>query len=184
VNPANLYPYLVPGALPPDWAALAVPVGHGVSAVLFEDRESGGEIVHTPVAPAALAAAGLGGDEAHRLALENLARFADDDPALTVQVLGAPGDPVHLLLYSDHPRAAACLRLPDLYDHAREELRTDDLCACVPQRESLVVLPKRDRAYRDKLVGKLREVEADAAHPLTFGLFELTPTGVRPFAEE
>jgi hypothetical protein len=183
VKTENLYPYLLPGPADPDWADVAVPVGHGVFAVLFEDHESDAGVVRTLVGPDALRAANLTAEEAHRIALENLGRFADEDPALSIQVLGKPGDPVHFLLYSDHPRAAACLRLPDLYDHARDLLKTDDLCACAPQRESLVVLPKRDRAYREKVVGKLREIESDADRPISFGLFELTPGGVRPFIE-
>ncbi len=51
----------------------------------------------------------------------------------------------------------------------------------MPQRESLVVLPKRDRAYRELIVGKLRELEADARRPISFGLFEVSPDGVREF---
>lgn len=179
----NLYPYLVPGLVNPEWEPICVPVGHGVYAQLFEDTESDAGIVHTTVSPEQLRAEGLTAEEAHRIALNNLIRFADDSPALSIQMLGNPGDPVNFLLYSDHPRASACLLLPDLYDHSRELLETDALCAVVPQRESLVVLPKRDRAYREMLVGKLRAIEADARRPITFELFELTPDGVRPFTE-
>lgn len=180
---SNLYPYLIPGLLNPDWEAITVPVGHGLYATLFEDHESEAGIAHATVTPDHLRDSGLAPEEAHRIALSNLVRFADEDPALSIQLLGKPGDPVNFLLYSDHPRAAACLRLPDLYEHAWELLETDELCACVPQRDSLVILPKRDLAYRAMLVGKLREIEADAARPLSFGLFEVTPTGVHPFAE-
>jgi len=179
----NLYPYLLPGLVDPAWADIAVPIGHGLFATLFEDHESDGGIVHAVVTPDQLQAAKLSAADAHRIALDNLTRFADESPALTIQVLGRVGDPVHFLLHSDHPRAAACLRLPDLYEQAREHLQTDELCACVPQRESLVVLPKRDRAFREMLVGKLREIEADSTHLLSFELFELSPQVVRPFVE-
>lgn len=183
LNREQLYPYLLPGLLNPEWEPICPAVGHGLVVQLFEDRESEHGIVHATVSPEQLREANLAADEAHRIALYNLVRFADDSPDLSIQVLGNPGDPVHFLLYSDHPRAAACLRLPDLYEHAADVLKETDLLACVPQRESLVVFPKRDRAYRERIVGKLREIEADARHPLTFELFVLSMNGVTPFSE-
>lgn len=176
MNTANLYPYLVPE--PPE-ADLVVPVGHGLYAALFDDAEPG-VFGQRPVTADQLRAAGLTPAEAHRLALDNLDRFADADPGLSIQVLGDPAGPVHWLLYSDHPRAAACLRLPDLYEHSRELLGAADLCACVPQAESLVVFADRGPDHRAAVVARLREIEADAARPLSFGLFELTAAGVRP----
>jgi|GEM_PF-3669302 len=183
LNRERLYPYLVPGLLNPEWAAICPAVGHGLFVQLLEDVESDGGIVHSTVSPEQLEEASLTADDAHRIALENLTRFADDSPELSIQVLGAPGEPVHFLLYSDHARAAACLRLPDLHEHAAEALKETDLLACVPQRESLVVFPKRDRAYREALVRKLREIEADVKHPLGFELFILSPGGIAPFTE-
>ena len=182
MNRDNLFPYLVHGPPGPGRAAICVPVGHGVYATLFEDHESDDGIVHATVSPDQLRAAGLSADEAHRVALDNLAEFAEGEE-LSMQMLGGVGDTINFLLISDHPRAAACLRLPDLYDTARQVLRTDELCAVVPQRESLVVLPKRDQAYRELVVGKLRGIEADADRPISFGLYELTPGGVREFKE-
>jgi hypothetical protein len=182
VNRDNLYPYLVPGLVDPDWEPICVPVGHGVYATLFEDRESVAGIVHATVSPGQLRAAGLSADEAHRIALDNLQRFAEGED-LSMQMLGGVDDAINFLLVSDHPRAAACLRLPNLYEMARQVLRADELCAVAPQRESLVVMPKRDRAYRELVVGKLREIEADAPRPISFGLFELTPGGVRELVE-
>ena len=176
LNREHLFPHLVAGPLDPAWEG--VPVGHGLFVLIFEDD------AHAEVTPEQLRDANLTAVEAHRLALDNLIRFADESPALTIQVLGKPGDAVHFLLYSDHPRASSCLLLPDLYEHTSELLQASELLACVPQRESLVIFPKRDRAYREMLVGKLREIEADAAHPLGFPLFELAPGSVRPFAEE
>jgi hypothetical protein len=184
VNPDRLFPYLVRGLLNPEWEPACVRVGHGLWAQLFEDHEESVGVVHATVSPDQLRAAGLTADDAHARALANLVRFADDDPNLSIQVLGNPDDPVHFLLYSDHPRAAACLRLPDLYEEACDLLKTTEVCAVVPQRESLVVLPKRDRAYREQIVAKLREVEADAERPLSFDLFELTADGVREFRGE
>jgi len=183
VNAEALFPYLVRGLPDPAAGDLAVPVGHGLFAVVYEDRDAGGPIVHTPVTREALAAAGLTPAAAHAAALENLTKFADADERLSIQILGGPGEPVHFLFYSDHPRAAACLRLPDLFSEARDHLGTTDLCAVVPQQESLVVFPKRDRAHRDALVAKLRAIEAGADAPLTFELFDLTEAGVRPFTE-
>ena len=73
--------------------------------------------------------------------------------------------------------------LPDLFEHACEVLQAKELLACVPQRESLVVFPKRERPDRERLVNKLREIEADAQRPLTFELFELASGSFRPFHE-
>jgi hypothetical protein len=184
VNPDRLYPYLVPGLLNPDWESICVPAGHGVLAQLFEDTETPTGIVHTAVSPDQLQAAGLTTEEAHARALENLDRFADESPNMTIELVGGPGEPAHCYLYCDHPRAAACLRLPGLYEEACERLQTTEVVAVVPQWESLVMFPKRDRAARDALVGKLRELEAEAERPICFGLFELTPVGVREFREE
>src|SRR5581483_5430329 len=76
VNRDNLYPYLVPGLINPDWEPICVPVGHGVYAALFEDHESEHGIVHATVTPDQLRAAGLSAEEAHRIALDNLVLFA------------------------------------------------------------------------------------------------------------
>lgn len=183
MDSTKLFPYLVRGPLPADTTAVAVSIGHGLFAQIFEDRDEGGKLVHGAVGAEQLRETGLTVEDVHRVALDNLAKFAESDPALSIQILGKPGDAVHFLLYSDHPRAAACLRLPDLYEEARERLQTDEVLALAPQWESLVVLPKRDREFRDRLIGKLREVEADAERPLSFDLFELTPSGLREFAE-
>lgn len=182
----NVYPYLVPGLFNPDWENITIPIGHGVYVTLFEDHESENGIVHTTVAPEAIEAAGLTPEDLHRTALENLERFATSDApwGLSMKMLGRPGEPVNFLLISDHPRAAACLRLRFLYQQASQLLQAQELCACAPQRESLVVFPKRDRAYRQMIVDRLREIEAEARRPISFELFELTPDGVIPFVEE
>lgn len=171
----HLFPGLLNGLLNPEWGAVCPAIGHGLIVQLYDGDSA--------VGPERLREANLAADEAHQIAIENLGRFADESPDLSIQVLGNPGDAVHFLLYSDHPHASACLLLPDLYEHAAEELKETDLLACVPQRESLVVFPKRDRAYRESIVRKLREIEADAVHPLTFELFSLSATGLAPFSE-
>jgi len=172
VNTSRLFPYLVVG--PVEGASRAV--GHCLSVALFEDLDT--EFGLSAVTADHLDQEKLTADDAHRIALENLVRFADESPDLSIQVLGHSGGPVHFLLYSDHPRASSCLLLPDLYERASEVLHESELLACVPQRESLVIFPRRDR---EKLVGKLRAIEADARHPLTFELFALAPNSVMPF---
>jgi hypothetical protein len=185
VDLQNVYPYLVRGLFNPDWERIAVSVGHGVYAILFEDHESGNGIVHATVSPEALEGTGLTAEAAHTAALENLERFASSEAVwgLSMKMIGQPGEPINFLLISDHPRAAACLRLRFLYDQASRLLESTEVCACAPQRESLVVFPKRDREYREMIVGRLREIEADARRPISFELFELTRDGVRPFSE-
>jgi hypothetical protein len=185
VNQNKVYPYLVPGLLNPDWEKITIPIGHGVYAMLFEDHEEEHGIVHSTVIPEALEAAGLTAAEAQRLALSNLERFAasEDGWRPSMKMIGQPGDPFHFILISDHPRAAAFLRLRSLYEQASRLLESAEICACVPQRESLIILPKRDRSYREKLVARLRKIEADARRPITFELFEVSREGVRPFVE-
>jgi hypothetical protein len=175
LNRGNLFPGLVAGLLNPEWEPVCPAIGHGLNVQLYDGDSA--------VGPERLREANLAVEDAHRIAIENLGRFADDSPDLSIQVLGNPGDAVHFLLYSDHPHASACLLLPDLYEQAAVELKETELLACVPQRESLVVFPKRDRAYRESIIRKLREIEADARHPLTFELFSLTATGLTPFSE-
>jgi len=153
-----------------------IAIGHGLVSQLVDDA---GALVTTDQ----LREAGLTPEQARAIALENLACFADESQDLSIQVLGAPGDPLHFLLYSDHPLASACLLLPDLHEHAAEVLQEADLLACVPQRESLVVFPKRDAASRERMVAQLRAIEADAPHPLTFALFSLAASGATPFSE-
>lgn len=176
LNRDIIYPYLV---LTPN----GPPVGHGLFVQLFEDSESALGLIHAPISSKQLEDARLNAEGALSIALENLARFADESPALSIQVLGNPGEAAHFLLYSDHARAASCLLLPDLFEHACEVLQATELMACVPQRESLVVFPKRDRAFREGLLKRLREIEADAAWPLTFELFELVAGSVTAFSE-
>lgn len=182
---SHVYPYLIPGLINPEWEDIAIPVGHGVYATLFEDHESEAGIVHTTVNPEALQAAGLTAEEAHRTALANLARFAHGEGprGLSMKMIGSPGEPVNFVLISDHARAAACLRLPDLYGWTSQLLETAEICACAPQREVLIVLPKRDRDYRRMIVEKVRSLEAGARRPISFELFELGREGVRPFYE-
>jgi len=189
VDRSNLYPYLLPGLIDPSQEAITLPLGHGVRVMLFEDHEAAGGLVHSMLMPDALRMAGLEAAEAHRLALENLERWfaaawAAEEEVLSMKMIGTPGEEWNFLLFSGHARAAACLRLPDMYLRCKALLRSDTLCACVPQRETLIVLPRRDRRYREALVAKVRAIEAGARRPITFELFELTRDGVRPFTEE
>jgi hypothetical protein len=189
MNQNNLYPYLMPGLISPAQEEITLPLGHGVRVMLFEDHEAAGGIVHSMLMPDALKAGGLEAGEAHRIALENLQRWFEaawvaEEEVLSMKMIGNPGDEWNFLLFSSHARAAACLRLPDLYVRSKALLRSDALCACVPQRESLIVLPRRDRRYREALIAKVRQIEADARRPISFELFELAPQGVQPFSEE
>ena len=72
----RIYPQLVTGPLPAGEEALAVVLGHGVKVRLVEGDRL--------VTAAALRAAGLTADEAHDRALENLTRFAEESPDLTI----------------------------------------------------------------------------------------------------
>lgn len=182
MNLDNIYPYLVPGLIGPEFETVSIPLGHDVYVVIFEDHEAEAGIVHSIVTPYKLQVSGLDIAHLHQQAMQNLEQFAERDD-IGIKMLGQPGEEVNFLLFHGHARASACLLLSNLYGLAQNWLESDELCACVPQRETLVVFPKRDRAYREFLIGKLKEIEGDARRPITFELFELTPDGVVPFVE-
>ncbi|MBI4749953.1 MAG: hypothetical protein HY774_15815 [Acidobacteria bacterium] len=182
MNLENVYPYLMPGLISPEFDTVSIPIGHDVYVVVFEDTESDVGIVHSMITPYTVEITGLDAPQIHQRAMHNLERFAESDD-LAIKMLGRPGEEVNFLLFHGHPRASACLLLPNLYELAQDLLESDELCACIPQRETMVIFPKRDRTYRESLVAKLKEIEGDARRPITFELFELTPDGVVPFVE-
>ena len=80
LNRDQLYPVLALGSPGPDEPA----VGHGLVVRLVEGNEQG------PVGPDELRASNLTAHEARRIALDNLARFADESPALSIQPMLRP----------------------------------------------------------------------------------------------
>ncbi len=180
----KIFPYLIPGLFNSDEEPNTIHIGHGVYATLFEDHETEGGIVHQMVTQRHLDQAGLSAEAAHRIAIENLYNFFQEPDQISIQMLGEPGAEVNFMIYGNHARASACLLLPDLFDQASYYLQTDELCACVPQRERLIVLPQRDRSYREGLIAKIAEIERDARRPISLELFELREDGVFPFVEK
>ncbi len=175
----SIYPYLMPGLISADWEPVSVNLGHGIYATLFEDNEGEKGIVHKTVSPDDIASSEYTAAQLHDRALDNLVRSVQNGD-VAIQMAGKPGGEFNFLLFTQHPRACACLRLPNLYQLAFEYLQVVEICACVPQRESLVVMPARTAEYRQSMVRKLREIEADARRPISFELFNVTESGISP----
>jgi hypothetical protein len=137
----------------------------------------------TPVLLEQLEILGLSIVDAHSAALDNLGTFAEGE-AFELQTIGQPGAEHHFVLMAAHPLVASMVLLPYLRAEMADLLGTDDLCALVPQQETLVVFPKRDRQFRQNMLTLVREVEADAPKLLTWELFELTDDGPRAVRDE
>jgi hypothetical protein len=174
---SKIYPYLVPRTYlahqPRRPAGLTRKLGHGIYVVLVHDLDgmvrnvSGGDLAALKLSPG----------EAHARALENLARLADEGAiAMRHYRSGPDGQP--FILFGGHWAAAAAILLPRLRELAVRTLETDAVCASIPHRDAMLIFPTGTRSSRAAFIELIREQESDGAKPLTFGLFELTPTGV------
>jgi hypothetical protein len=182
VETARIYPYVVPAAyveaISPEMDGMALPLGHDVYAMLWED--CGG--VSRNVAADELESAGLDPFAAQDVALENLHRVARSG-AVRIGLMGTKTDDSPFIVWAGHWLAASCVRLPNLYAFACEQLHARDLCASIPQRETLVIFPNKGKPFRDQMRRIIRHSEAPGEKPITFELFSLTADGVCPFSE-
>ena len=182
VELSKIYPYVVPAAyvqsIAPTREGIALPIGHDVYAMLWED--CGG--VSRNVSEEELEAAGLDPFDAQDLALENLHAVARSG-AVRIGLMGTKADDTPFIVWAGHWLAASCVRLPNLYAFACEQLHTHDLCASIPQRETLVIFPSKGKSFRDDMRRMIRTSEGRSRKPITFELFSLTADGVCPFHE-
>jgi hypothetical protein len=183
MQPESLFPYLQrrvdSTANPPHRR----PLDHDLEVVIYHDTTPPSGDPSSPLLLEQLEIHKLSAEDAYAIALENLAAFAESG-LMELKTFGQPGAERHFVLLSDHRLASACLLLPYLREEIADLLGTDELCAMVPQQASLVVFPKRDRAFCERMLSLIREVEADADRPLTMGLFELTAAGPVAFRDE
>ena len=182
MDSSRIYPYIVPAgyvdSISPALDGMALPLGHDVYAMLWED--CGG--ISRNVSDDELEAAGLDPFAAHDVALENLHRLARSG-AVRIGLMGTKEDDTPFILWAGHWLAASCVRLPNLYAFACEQLHERDLCASIPQRETLVIFPNKDKSFRDRMRQIIRNAQNDTRKQITYELFSLTADGVCPLNE-
>lgn len=182
MDASRIYPYIVPAAyvqsIAPAAEGMALPLGHDVYAMLWED--CGG--VSRNLSDQELHEAALDPFTAHDMALENLHRLARSG-AVRIGLMGTTDDDTPFIVWAGHWLAASCVRLPNLYAFACEQLHARDLCASIPQRETLVIFPNKDKPFRDRMRHMIRTAENDSRKQITYELFSLTADGVCPLSE-
>jgi hypothetical protein len=180
-NPAKIYPYVVPASYLEHQSAkpegLTYALGHGLYVTLVQDHDG----LAGSVRGEDLATAKLSPKEAHARAVENLVALVKSG-AITMRLYKGPQQKP-FILFTDHWLAAACVTLPDLRTLATKNLGTESFCVCLPQRDSMLLFPSVDKAFRAEMVSVIRKNEADARKPLSFGLFQLDPTGLHEFKD-
>ena len=180
-NPTRIYPYVVPigylDHLSEKPEGLTSPMGHGLYLTLVQDHDG----IAGSVRGEDLLSAGLSTKEAHARAVENLVALVKSGAVTMRRFKGPQQKP--FIVFTDHWLAAACVTLPDLRTLAIKNLGTEDVCVCLPQRDSMLLFPKADKAFRTELMSVIRKNEADARKPLSFGLFHLNATGLYEFED-
>lgn len=175
LDPSRLYPFLLTVARL-DAGSVAEPVGHGLFLSFAEDHDGAARILY---ADAPLLRRLEGGPLA--VATRNLAR-AVTAGKVTIG-LGTSPTGQRWMVFGPHWLAASCLFLPDLRNFAAEHLGTDDLCACAPHRDLLVVFPTGDESTRAQLTEHLQRWFLEGERPLSAGIFLLSDHGLEPLGE-
>lgn len=181
MNTATLYPYIVPVTYLEHQSSkpegLTYPLGHGLHVTLVHDYDG---LVGNVVGEE-LARANLTPGQAHACAIENLVERVKSG-AITMQRFNGPqGKP--FMIFTNHWLSASCVLLPKLRSVATKNLGTYDFCICLPQRDSMLLFPTADEAFRTEMMGAIRKNEAGALKPLSFGLFQLDDSGIHEFKE-
>ncbi|HLX64332.1 MAG TPA: hypothetical protein VKX17_23870 [Planctomycetota bacterium] len=173
MHTSKIYPYVVPeGYLafmpkPPEGFFRAL--GHNTYLSLVIDFDN----ICGCVTPDMLNEHGMSIDEAHQKAVLNLQKLATDESAIQKTAHKAP-DGTQFVVWGSHWLAASCLVLPNLFSWARKTLGTDEILASVPERETMVLFPQKDRATRDRMRQLIAHVEKDPKKPITWELFSIS----------
>ena len=172
LDPLRLYPFLLTAARL-DAHLEAEPLGHGLFLGFAEDHDGAARILH---AGAPL----LSGLEGSPLAVAtlNLAR-AVAGGRVTIGVGTAPTGQ-RWMVFGPQWLAASCLFLPDLRNFAAAHVGTNDLCACAPHRDLLVVFPTGNESTRAQLAEHFDKWMREGRKPLCTGMFLLTDHGFEP----
>lgn len=153
------------------------PLGHGLVVALVYDLDG---LVRN-VLSEELPALGLTEEEAKRLAIENLETIARSGVIDQRRFIG-PGGKL-FVLWAGHWTAATCILLPGLREVGVKGVLDEELCVSIPHRETLLIFSKGDAKHRDSMLTMIQDQEMNGRKPLTFALFELTPSGVVEFNE-
>jgi hypothetical protein len=176
----KIYPYVVPqgyvDATHDDQDGFTLPLGHNVFVQLWEFEERVAQYLHV----AEFTQINLDAADAHALAMRNLETLAAGD-AITRQFAELGGSPV--IMMGEHWLAASCIRLPGLWEWARSILKTNDICASIPTRETLLLFPMRDPPFRHAMRNLITRAEESATKPITFELFQLVADGIVPLVD-
>lgn len=181
VNRDKLFPYVVPSGYIENVdrgpAGFIPSIGHEVYVMLVEDMNG----VCRNVQLDELSEAGLDVASGHQLALDNLQTLARS-PAIHKGMHEVEGSGQRFVVWEGHWLAASCIRLPGIGDWAKKALGVSEVCASIPQRESLLFFPKADRKFRDHMRGVIRSTEKLARKQVTFELFTVADE-LRPLVE-
>lgn len=181
MNTEKLYPYVVPAGYidvsepgPPGFHPM---IGHEVYVQLVEDMNG----ICRMIQPDELLESGLDVAAGHRLAIENLQALAETT-AIQKGVHETEGGQ-RFIVWSGHWLAASCIRLPGIADWAKNTLAAPEICASIPQRESLLFFPKVNRQFRDQMREMIRTAEEGARKPVTLGFFSWDGDNILPLNE-
>jgi len=178
----RLYPYTIVESKFEDFQVpdeLKKPLGHGICAVIAYELDGAVRLIGT----GEMNEFGKSADELWRVAIGNLERLAKERKVDLKTITNGPGGESFMLI-ADHWAAAACILLPHLFPLAVVTLQNDQLCVSLPNREIMLIFPKRDAAYREEVRKFVREKEeGESERPLTWDLFELRQDGIVPIVD-
>jgi hypothetical protein len=176
----KLFPYVVPSSYlqhqAPGPEGLTYPLGHGLHVTLVQDLAG----AVTNIREEELRQARLTPEQAHTQALENLGKVVRSGAISMSRYNGPRGLP--FVIFFDHWLSATVALLPDLYQMAAANLGAASICACLPHRDTLLLFPAADQAFRTEMLAVIKENESDGAKPLSFGLFLLENGRLTEFA--
>jgi hypothetical protein len=176
---AKLYPYVVPASFFEQGGKdLARPLGHDLHVALVFDLGGTARAATSEN----LRSLGLPLDRAHAVALANLEQLVVDQQVKMAMIPNGPRSRP-FVLFGGHWAAATSILLPNLAGSVSKSLGSQEVCASIPHREAMLVFACGDRAYRDEMRALVREKEAGAPRPLTYGLFRLNADGIRAVTE-
>jgi len=181
LDPDKIFPYIVTTNYLEHQEAgpegLTYPLGNGLLVTLVHDLNGLGR----NVLGSELAAVGLSPRQAHTQAKENLVKLVKSGVVTMRKFDSSQGKP--FIIFTDHWLSASCVLLPDIHALATRHLGTDEICVCIPQRDSMLLFPKTDRTFRNEMMQVIRKNESDAGKPLSFGLFQIDAQGLHEFKD-
>ncbi|CAN5189916.1 hypothetical protein BH11MYX1_BH11MYX1_52100 [soil metagenome] len=172
----KVVPYVVPSTYPLPGNGWSRPLGHDIHAILSLEYDR----LVTGMGPADFKQLQFGSvEECWETALTNLDEVFASRTRSTM--FPEPPEGVPFILTGDSWLAASCIVLPRFRGWASKLLGTDALLVSIPNPEALLTFPKGTRAQRQAMRSKIRDAERGHRKLITWELFELSDTGIRPF---